>query len=847
MTKFRPARGLAPVLLALVASCAAPAQPYTISTFAGDGLPIANIPGTYASLFLPTSVATDKTGNVFFSDAENIVLRLDSKTGALTVVAGNGTEGFSGDNGPATSAQLNTPLGVAVDSAGNLYIADAYNGRIRKVSNGVITTFVGTGLSVPSGVLVDAAGNLYIADSGNNRICKVSDGVLTTVAGNGTAGFSGDNGPATSAQLTDPRGTALDSVGNLYIADAQNNRIRKVANGVITTVAGNGTAGFTGDNGPATSAQLNGPWGVVVDTTGDLYIADADNGRVRKVANGIISTAAGGGPGGLGDNGPATSAQLSIPTSIAEDSAGNLYIADNSNSRVRKVSNGVITTVAGNGTPGFSGDNASPLFAQLNSPNGVALDTAGNLYIADAGNSRIRKVANGVISTVAGGGSGGLGDNGPATNAQMSNPYGIAVDGAGNLYIADSGNNRIREVSNGVITTVAGNGTAGFSGDNGPATAAQLDAPLGVAVDATGNLYIADYANFRVRRVSNGIITTAAGTGAAGFSGDGGSAVLAQLNSPWGITVDTVGNVYIAEDANNRIRKVTNGVIVTLAGGGTVWGDGGPGTVAELNNPKGVAVDTAGNAYIADRSDNRIRLLTPGAIPAIAQGGIVPVYSAVPVIQPGSWVSIYGSNLAAGTVSWSGNFPTSLGATSVTIDNKLAYLWFVSPTQINLQVPTDATIGLVSVVVTTAAATATSTVTLSPYSPSFSLLGDGKHVDGEILTPSGYDLVGPSNTFSYSKRPVNPGETLVLYGVGFGPTTPVVTPGQVFFGSAPTSSPVTVTIGGVSANVSYSGITEAGLYQINLTVPPNTGNGDEPVQATVSGIKTPVGPVVTVQ
>ena len=232
---------------------------------------------------------------------------------------------------------------------------------------------------------------------------------------------------------------------------------------------------------------------------------------------------------------------------------------------------------------------------------------------------------------------------------------------------------------------------------------------------------------------------------------------------------------------------------------------------------------------------------------SINSGGIVPNDSAVPVIQPGSWISIYGLGLASGNYVWNADFPVSLNGTSVTIDNKPAYLWYVSPTQINLQAPDDPTTGAVTVTVTSPAGTATSTVTLAPYGPSFSLLGDGKHVAGQIaLVGGGYDLVGPAGLFPFSTRPVNPGEVLILYGAGFGPTTPVVPAGQLFSGAARTTTPVTITIGGVPANVAFSGITEAGLYQFNLTVPAGTGTGDQLLQATVNGISTPSGPVVTI-
>jgi uncharacterized protein (TIGR03437 family) len=712
---------------------------------------------------------------------------------------------------------------------------------------------------------VDGIGNLYIADKDSERVREVSGGVIITVAGGGRNQLGG-NIPATSALLS-PAGVAVDSAGNLYIADYLNNVIRRVSDGVISIVAGNGFFGFAGDNGPATSSQLNDPLGVAVDAAGNVYIADSYNARIREVSEGVIATVAGNGSpyGFSGDGDPATSAQLNSPAGVAVDSVGDVYIADTANNRIRKVSNGVITTVAGNGIAGFSGDNGPATSAELNLPSGIAVDSAGNLYIYDTYNSRIRKVSNGVIATVAGGGTGGLGANGPATSAQLglNSGYcpivctgGIAVDSADDLYIADTGNNRIRRVSMGVISTIAGLGGGFFSGDNGPATNAGLNEPTGIAVDSAGNLYIADSGNNRVRKVLGGVITTVAGNGNYGFSGDGGSATSAQLSLPEGVAVDSTGDFYIVDSHNVRIRKVSNGLITTVAGSGTqgFGGDNGPAVNAQLN-PWDVAVDSAGNVYVADGINNRVRVLTPSTVPAITKNGIVPVYSPVPVIQPGSWISIYGSNLANGTYLWNGDFPKSLGGTSVMIDNTPAYLWSVSPTQINLQVPDDTTTGLVSVAVTTASGTSASTVTLAQYGPSFSLLGDGKHAVGEIATPNGtgaygggtYDLVGPSGTFSFNTRPVNPGETLTLYGVGFGPTTPHVPAGQAFSGTAPTNTPVTITIGSVNANVSFAGITEAGLYQFNLTVPPNTGSGDQPLQATVNGVQSPAGPVVTVQ
>jgi sugar lactone lactonase YvrE len=554
-------------------------------------------------------VAVDAAGNLFIADPFNRrIRRVEGASGVITTVAGTGTEGFSGDGGLATDAQIDGPDGVAVDASGNLFIADANNSRIRRV---------------------DAA-----------------TGVITTVAGTGTEGFSGDGGPATSASLSGPTGVAVDASGNLFIADFFDNRIRRVdtATGVITTVAGTGASGFSGDGGPATSASLSWPTGVAVDTSGNLFIADHRNHRIRMVdaATSVITTVAGAGPTGFGagsfsgDGGPATDAQLAEPLDVAVDAAGNLFIADWRSHRVRRVkaATGVTTTVAGGGV----GDGGPAISASLRSPSGVAVDALGNLFIADGGNNRIGRVddATWVIATVAGGTSGFSGDGGPATSASLNVPSGVALDASGNLFIADRDNNRIRRVDGvtGVITTVAGSGATGlaagsFSGDGGPATSASLNSPRGVAVDALGNLYIADGRNNRIRRVdgASGIITTVAGNGTSGFFGDGGPGTSASLSGPTGVTVDASGNLFIADTRNNRIRRVdgATGVITTVAGDGASGfsGDGGPATSASLNRPGAVAVDASGNLLIADARNHRIRRgdAATGVITTVAGSG----------------------------------------------------------------------------------------------------------------------------------------------------------------------------------------------------------------------------------
>jgi trimeric autotransporter adhesin len=618
--------------------------------FSGDGGQ-----ASLAQLNRPHGVIVDSAGNLFIADSGNNRIRKVSGSGIITTVAGTGSSGSSGDGGPATSAQLLFPYGAAVDSAGNLFIADSDNHRIRKVStSGIITTVAGTGsagfsgnggqatsaqLYYPDWIVVDSAGNLYIADSYNSCIRKVSaSGIITTVAGTGSSdGYSGDGGPATSAELYWPEGVALDSAGNLFIADSGNSCIRKVStSGIISTVAGTGSSiGYSGDGGQATSAQFNYPYGVNVDSAGNLFIVDTWNNRIRKVStSGIITTVAGNGSFGYGgDGGPATSAQINSSYGVAVDSAGNLFIADTYNERIRKVStSGIIATVAGNGSLGYSGDGGQAAAAELDNPYGVAVDSAGNLFIADTYNHRIRKVsASGIIATVAGNGSSGYGgDNGSATSAQLNYPSSVTIDSAGSLFIADSNNHRIRKVStSGIITTVAGNGSSGYSGDSGSATSAQLNYPYGVVVDFAGNLFISDGDNHRIRKVSLGIITTVAGNGSYGYSGDSGPATSAQLYYPNGVAVDSAGNLFIADESNNCIRKVSaSGIITTVAGNGSYGysGDGGPATSAQLYYPTGVAVDSAGNLFIADYYNSRIRKVTSAStsdayFPQVAIGG----------------------------------------------------------------------------------------------------------------------------------------------------------------------------------------------------------------------------------
>jgi sugar lactone lactonase YvrE len=405
---------------------------------------------------------------------------------------------------------------------------------------------------------------------------------ISTVAGNGTAAYGGDGGPATSASMMLPAGVAVNASGTFFIADFGDNRVRKVSGGIISTYAGNGTAGYSGDGGAATSATLHGLRGLAVDAAGNLYIADALNNCIRKVnTSGTITTIAGNGTAGFsGDGGSATLAMLNIPTGMVADASGNIFIADAYNNRIRKVSSsGIITTVAGNGTGGFTGDGSAATAAELNGPSDVAVDAAGNLYIADSGNNRIRMVnSSGTITTIAGDGNVGYaGDGGLALTAELSAPTGLCFDPSGNLYVADANNNVIRAINtSGHISTFAGNGSQGYTGDGGPATSASFNLPYSVATDAGGNVFIADYSNQVVREVVavTGIVSHSQSHAAARLfpnPGNGNLQVISTEKIDLLIVSDILGKVILEtrpETENLNLRLEHSGIyFVTLKSG----------------------------------------------------------------------------------------------------------------------------------------------------------------------------------------------------------------------------------------------------------------------------------------
>ncbi len=574
----------------------------------------------------------------------------------------------------------------------------------------------------------------------------------------------------------------------------------------ISAFAGNGTSGFSGDNGAATSAQLNQPFGVWVAGT-TVYIADTNNHRIRKVSAGTITTVAGNGTSGTGGDGSAVlQANLNYPAGVVADSSGNFYIADTVNAEVRKVTtDNKINQYAGtNGTPGFSGDKAAATSAELSHPTALLLDSAGNLLILDTSNNRIRRVtiADSYINTFAGNGNIGFsGDGGPALSAAMNNPEGMTMDAAGNLYVADSLNHRIRKItvnSDGstVITTVAGSGFAGYSGDGGPALAAQLNHPRGVAVDAAGNLYIADSFNSVIRMVTGGKMYTIAGTGKAGFSGDGGPAAAAQLNFPTGVAMYG-SQIMVVDSVNDEIRLLT------------------PNTSAPTILGNGVATASA--------------------------------FGGAQTVAPGSWVEIFGTGLSNTTRSWAAsdfvgtNAPTTLDGVTVTIGTIPAFVGYVSPGQVNIQVPSNVGAGPQQVVVNGPnGSTAPFSITVNTTQPGLlapaSFQVGGKQYVVAQLQDGSY-VAPPNSIAGVTTRQAKPGETIVMYGTGFGPVAPVSKAGQITQLLNGLQIPVQFTVGGANAVLTYGGLVpgQVGLYQFNLVVPSIASNDLAPITLTQLG------------
>jgi len=550
------------------------------------------------------------------------------------------TGGFVGDNAVATKACVMFPQFGSLDAAGNIYIADDFGNRIRmyNATTHVITTVAGdhgqygyngegikatmAAMGFPRSVIVfDSAGDFYYTDDGSNRIRAVVGGIVNTIVGNGTGGYTGDGGPGTSAEINQPTGLALDAAGNLYFSDTGNQVIRvwNPSTTIVQTVAGNGTAGYGGDGGLPTLAMIDSPRGIGFDSTGNFYIADTLNSRVRIVTgigtqSAIINTVAGNGSSGFsGDGGQATNAAINFPRGVIV-SNGVLYISNAGHSRVRSVNltTNVINTYAGTGY-GYDGETDPPLSSRFETSTGMLVDSSGALLVFDAGQSRIRQVTPSAVPTIVGGFKG---DNGTGIGACLNGPENMTFGPAGTYYVVEANGNHVRKIGGkGTITTLADtSGVFGYTGDGGAATTATLAVPMGVAADKSGNVYIADNFNNVIRKVnSNNVIST--------FDAD-----LSFVNLVSLIT-DAAGNVYSVDSGACVVREITpqgaSSIIAGVLGGCGYNGDGIPATTAQLNQPYAIALDGNGNIYIGDAGNNRVRIInSSGTINTMAGTGV---------------------------------------------------------------------------------------------------------------------------------------------------------------------------------------------------------------------------------
>lgn len=579
--------------------------------------------GGAARFILPRAAATDSAGNVYVADILGHTIRKITPTGVVTTLAG--ASGLPGStDGVGSAARFNQPGGVATDGVGNVYVADTLNHTIRKITPaGVVTTLAGSaGLTgsadgigaaarfrSPTGVATDGAGNVYVGDRQNHTIRMITPaGVVTTLAG--AAGLQGSvDGAGTAARFRFPSGLVLDGSGMIYVADQGNHTIRTITPaGIVTTLAG--FAGLPGSaDGTGSTARFDAPQGVAIDGSGNVVVADRGNSTIRKVTSAGVVTTFAGSPGPFGSaDGSGTAARFNNPSGIASDAAGNMYVADTFSHTIRKITpTAVVITLAG--TPGMQGSvDGTGGAVRFGFPTGVASDAAGTIYVADRVPSRIRKVtAAGVVTTMAGSSFCGSAD-GVGSGSAFCGPSGLAVDASGNVYVADTDNHTIRKITPvGVVSTVAG--LAATSGNSdGTGSAARFHQPTGVVVDGAGNLFVADQLNNKIRKITpTGLVTTLAGSGVPGHTdGTGGAATFFR---PWGLTLDGSGDLLVAEHGNNGIRKVTPaGVVTTIGGVASPASMDGTGTFARFVDPVGVAVDSAGNVYVAERGGHRIRI-----------------------------------------------------------------------------------------------------------------------------------------------------------------------------------------------------------------------------------------------
>ena len=844
-------------------------QTLTIRTLAGSNAVAQSVAAQTAALASTEGIAIDGFGNTYVSDAPDHRVRKIEPTGKITTVAGNGRPGSAGDDGPATMAQLNTPYGLAVDLEGNLYVADLGNARVRRISTaGIISTVAGGGntdvslfgtstkgtearLNAPRNLVVDAAGQVYISDFGAHRVYRLSaDGQLTHLVGSNEPGGSAENARALTASLRSPTALALDKAGLLYIADSGNNDLRRVQRGLLERVMS--TAGLT------PRIKFGTITGLAIDAaSGDLYVAEGRESPVRRVtpegavfsfaygardvavdATGAVWFADGpfvrkssrlgseivAGTGSFqfgGDGGPAFEARLQSPGGVATDKAGNIYISDTANHRVRRIGlNGQIETIAGTGEAGYAGNLKLAILAKLRSPTGLVVDRNGNVYVSDTGNHVVRRIRNtGIIETVAGTGVAGTGVVGTGNNivvaqlAPLNGPRGLALDWEDLLTIADTENHRVLKVTgSGLLNLVAGRGTPGNTGDGALARIATLQRPTDLGYDAKGALFITDSGNRRVRWVSP------QGT-MMGFPSEG---LIEPVALAW-----SGDNFYLADAGRHRVFLVApNGARGDIGGTGEAGysGDDGPAASALLNRPISLAVTPKGELLIADQENHRIRAVARQveASGLVAQPGITAVVSAATLrtapAVPGSLLTLFGAGLgpiagALGRVDLLGRWDTSVQGVEVRFDGFPAPLFYVSETQINLQVPRMVT-GRARVTVTvTVGGTprGTRVVEVAESAPALFVV--------ENQQALAFNEDGGANV---RNNPAEKGSVLSFFATGFGLweiDLPDGTPAQVPLPKP--RLPVTVWIGGQLTELLFARAApgQVGVLQINVRMP----------------------------
>jgi uncharacterized protein (TIGR03437 family) len=787
---------------------------YTIATVAGGNWVGDNGPATSALLFQAEGIAIDVAGDIFISDAGNHRVRRVSPVGVITTYAGTGAAGLSGDGGPASAAQLNSPYGLALDGVGNLYIADLGNARVRCVAlDGTITTVAGGGLlpaggsnegsaataialSAPRNLAWDGHGSFYISDFTGQRVFRMApDGSLTTVAGTGRGGSSGNGGPAVDAQVSYPAALAVDRAGALYIGDTENHAIRKVANGLISSFA------------PAVT-----PTGLAFDNFGTLYIGDwgasqiivmpvnspavayafaaqdvacASDSSLYAVSTTIAShvsfygpstTVAGGGSLAHGDGGPATLALLNHPAGVSVDTLGNVYIADRDNHRVRKIGpDGNIATIAGGGSLGNSGDGGAATGALLNAPESATPDTFGNVYIADTGNHRVRVVTpSGVIL--------------PVNATGLSSPVYAVADANGNVCIVDAGAGAVVQLSAAGVTSTLAQGLA---------------SPRGLALDSNGNLYVTE---------SGGHVDRLGGNGSVTRIGEG------SWTTPMGIAAGSSGDLFVADAGLEQILHVdSSGNVSAIAGTGAAAfsGDGAAALSATLNSPWDVAVDSNGAVYLADLLNNRIRQLAAAAeAPLILLVSAVNSASLQPgPIAPGMLVDLVGTGLP----------PTAAPNTQVLINLINAPILSITSAAVLVMAPSQLAGSSAQVEITSNG----NLVAEFPVDVVAAVPALYADASGQALADN------QDGTVNAIAKPAPRGSVVAFYGTGQGVA----------------DLPVSATVGGYMADVLYSGpvVNYPGLWQINVRIPAGyVAPGDLSVTLTVGGATTQPGVLIAV-